>query len=321
MSHGFHSIPKGIRDIGSVALPIAAGFAVPGLGSALGLGTLGTAALGAGVGGATAAATHSNPLLGAVTGGAGAYFGGGGSLGGILGNSEGNATNTALGSLGKSFGPATSTSVLNAGGNSALGGFGSVLGSAGGGGSSYGSLLSPLASTALGSYSNSKATDQLVAGQKQALGLYNGIANEQWTPGDLASSPGYQFQLDQGQKAIDQKNAATGGYYSGGALKDATEYSQGLASTTAQQQYQQWLSTQAQKLSALGQQAGLTEGIGASRATGTLNQGQLLGQGTAGAIGALSGKYYNPTTGTFYNPNANGIDLASLLKQRQGGIL
>ena len=43
-------------------------------------------------------------------------------------------------------------------------------------------------------------------------------------------SPGYQFRLEQGQKALEATQAARGGMLSGGAMKEMNNYSQGIAS-------------------------------------------------------------------------------------------
>jgi len=43
-------------------------------------------------------------------------------------------------------------------------------------------------------------------------------------------SPGYQFRLEQGQKALQATQAARGGMLSGGAMKEMEKYSQGIAS-------------------------------------------------------------------------------------------
>lgn len=301
---------KKLGNILKTIAPIALGLAVPGIGSALGLGTFGTAALGAGVGAGASALTGGNAALGALTGGLGGYTGAGGFSSGA-GSLNGLDSAGLVGQASKDLGTGFS-------GGSALGG---VLG---GGGSSYSSVLSPLASTALGSYSNDKAVKQLNEKQNQALGLYDQFSNESFNPGDLAATPGYQFQLDQSQQALDRKNAATGNIYSGAALKEAGANAQGLADSTYNDAYSQFLQTQAQKLASTGAQAGLLGNIGSAQATGTLNQGQLYSQGASGVLGGLTGNYYNPSSGTFYNPNVantgSNTDIAALLKKLQGGV-
>ena len=46
---------------------------------------------------------------------------------------------------------------------------------------------------------------------------------------DYVRDPGYQFRKDEGNKAIDRGQAARGGFYSGGAIKEAQRFAQGLA--------------------------------------------------------------------------------------------
>lgn len=46
----------------------------------------------------------------------------------------------------------------------------------------------------------------------------------------MASDPGYQFRLQQGQQALDRASSARGGMGSGRYLKDAMGYNQGMAS-------------------------------------------------------------------------------------------
>ncbi len=53
----------------------------------------------------------------------------------------------------------------------------------------------------------------------------------------LESTPGYQFQLQQGQEALDRKAAAGGGFYSGAALKAAEGFGQDLARTNFDNEY------------------------------------------------------------------------------------
>jgi hypothetical protein len=50
-------------------------------------------------------------------------------------------------------------------------------------------------------------------------------------PSNIQNDPGYQFQMDQGMKAVQASAAAHGTLNSGGTLKDLTNYAQGLAGT------------------------------------------------------------------------------------------
>jgi hypothetical protein len=75
-------------------------------------------------------------------------------------------------------------------------------------------------------------------------GISDGSLTEGWTTPfsftgvDLQNDPAYQFDLSQGQQAVQRSAAAQGGLVSGGALKDLDSYSQGYASNQFQQSYE-----------------------------------------------------------------------------------
>jgi hypothetical protein len=60
---------------------------------------------------------------------------------------------------------------------------------------------------------------------------------------DLANEPGYQFQLDQGNKALQSSAAARGALQSGGNMKAMANYNQGLAGTSFGNAYNRALTT------------------------------------------------------------------------------
>lgn len=62
-------------------------------------------------------------------------------------------------------------------------------------------------------------------------------------PSQVANTPEYKFQLQQGQQAVQNSAAAAGGLFSGGTLKGLTQFGQGLASTSYQQAYNNALNT------------------------------------------------------------------------------
>jgi hypothetical protein len=90
-----------------------------------------------------------------------------------------------------------------------------------------------------GGYAGTNRLQELlgVGGNTGAQGY--GSLNEKFsfTPGDLTQTPGYQFQLQQGQETLDRKAAAGGGFYSGAALKASQGFGQDLASTTFDKEY------------------------------------------------------------------------------------
>lgn len=71
---------------------------------------------------------------------------------------------------------------------------------------------------------------------------------------DFQQDPGYQFQLQQGQQAIDRAGAAGG--VSGGSLKSLQSYSQGLANQDYQQAYQNYNTNQTNQFNRLSTLAG-----------------------------------------------------------------
>lgn len=56
-------------------------------------------------------------------------------------------------------------------------------------------------------------------------------------PGDLTQDPGYQFQLNQGQNALDRRASAGGSFFSGAGLQAAAGFNQDLAGTTYDKAY------------------------------------------------------------------------------------
>jgi hypothetical protein len=141
------------------------------------------------------------------------------------------------------------------------------------------------------------------------------------TMADLAATPGYQFTLQQGEQGVANAYSGqglgagvTGGATamtpSGPGAKGAINYAENLASTTYQQQFQNYLGQNSQIFNmmmgqaGLGEQAagtyggvsqsatnaisGLTSAGGAAQAAGTQSAANALGQGITGATSGLS---------------------------------
>jgi hypothetical protein len=124
----------------------------------------------------------------------------------------------------------------------------------------------------------------------------------------LAQTPGYQFALQQGLQTAQNSYAGQGLGTSGAAMKGAENYAQGLASTTYQQQFQNYLAQNMQNynmlsgaanigLQAAGVQSGLQGSISGSMAGLGQAQGVAQGQGVLGATNALA----NTGQGLFAN--------------------
>ena len=109
--------------------------------------------------------------------------------------------------------------------------------------------------------------------RQQGLNALTGLSYEMGLGGKPANyrgfeaSPGYQFQLDEGQRALDARGSASGNRLGGAATKDALRFSQGLAS----QEYGTYLN----RLASMG-------GVGQT----ATNAQQNAGQNYASAYGA-----------------------------------
>lgn len=144
------------------------------------------------------------------------------------------------------------------------------------------------------------------------------------TPGaeleSLAQTPGYQFALQQGEQAAQNGFAAQGLGSSGAAIKGGVNYAEGLAGTTYQNQFTNYLAQQQQIYNQL---QGIT-GVGENAAAG---EGTLLNQGTGQAINATEGAGTAGAAGTIGSSNAlasgisgigNGVQSGYLFNQLQG---
>ncbi len=156
------------------------------------------------------------------------------------------------------------------------------------------------------------------------------------TQAELEQTPGYQFQLAQGEKAIQSSAAARGLGVSGAAINGADNYAQGLASSNYQQQFN---NQQTRYSDAQGQfnnvlngantvynqlygpittganaanSLGSTSATVANNASTTLqNAGQAQSAGTIGSTTALNSGINNALSTT--NNNANNLALLGAL--------
>lgn len=133
--------------------------------------------------------------------------------------------------------------------------------------------------------------------------LSNGQLGGTFTPGDLTKDPGYQFNLTQGQQALDRKQSASGNFFSGEALKAAQQFGQGLADQTYNDAYNRDLSRQSNLNNILsGQQSqgrgaatnygGYAANIGQTQSQGTLQKQNNKNQMFQGLSSALGGGYF-----------------------------
>jgi len=151
--------------------------------------------------------------------------------------------------------------------------------------------------------------------------------------GALETSPGFQFRLQEGMKALDRSAAAKGTLLTGGQLKGLTRYAQDYASNEYGQNYNRLFGEQAARyqqlygLSNLGlSAAGQAAGVGTSYAG---QAGNILGGQAQNATDAITGGANAGAAGTVGAANAtnagiNGVSNAAMnaymmwLMQQQG---
>lgn len=272
--------------------------------------------------GAKSAVDTGDPLTGALNGGLSWALSGLGDIGGeAIGELAGDAPFTAMSDGGL---PMTTTANLQAGNYSGLTDLASSGVSQGGGMSSFN--LGDILGVGKSIYSGMQAEDtndeikkQLLAatGNAQrvlapftnagatAAGQLSSNLTSGFNPGDLASDPGYQFRMQQGNTALSRALASQGLGQSGAAVKAAMDYNQGLADTTYNDAYTRWL----QKNSQL---QGLT-GVGTVASNSMANV-----FGNQGAVNALATRANSDASNQMVSSILNSDALKKALLQGSG---
>lgn len=132
----------------------------------------------------------------------------------------------------------------------------------------------------------------------------------------LEGTPGYQFNLTQGLKSVQNSAAARGLGSSGAALKGATTFATGLADSTYQNQFANAVTNQTNAFNRLkslvdtGENASAQTGVIGNSASNTAAQAQIAG-GNAQAAGINA-------TGTAINNFANNAGAYAMYKGLYG---
>lgn len=99
----------------------------------------------------------------------------------------------------------------------------------------------------------------------------NGAWSKGFTAQDFQQDPGYQFRLQEGQKALDRMQSARGNYLSGAAIKQGLNYNSGMASQEYANAYGRFMNDRQMRYQQLAGLAGM--GMGAANAVGGYAQG------------------------------------------------
>lgn len=202
------------------------------------------------------------------------------------------------------------------------------------------------------------AQPYLDAGSKALAELNSGLApggqfNRPFTMADAANSTAETFAQQQGQQAIENANAATGGQLSTNNLNQEVKFAEGTASTYEQQAFNQWLAQNNLTLGALQQmvqtgqvsegqlqtamaQAGvsietLQQNIGSANAAGTLgaatalgnaaaSSGKVIGAGQAGAADVIGTGQAN-SAGVLGKGQTGSANVTGNAQTAAGGVI
>jgi hypothetical protein len=133
----------------------------------------------------------------------------------------------------------------------------------------------------------------------QQFGTPNSPGNQPFGPQQFQASPAYQFNLQQGQMAIDKAANARGNYYAPQTLQDISKFSQGTASNEFQNAFNNYNTSQSNIFSRLnqissgGQNAaanlgGISAGVGAQVGGNQIGAGNALASGQIGQANAVN---------------------------------
>ena len=148
-----------------------------------------------------------------------------------------------------------------------------------------------------------------------------GMFEHQFNLQDFQASPAYQFNLQQGQMAIDKAANARGGLYAPQTLQDLSKFSQGLASNEFQNAFSNYntginnIYNRLSGMAGAGQNAAVNLGafsgqVGGQIGSNIIGAGNAQAAGQVGVANALQGGMSNLT---------NTALIQQMLQQQQGG--
>lgn len=105
---------------------------------------------------------------------------------------------------------------------------------------------------------------------------------------DFQTDPGYQFRLDQGQKALERSASRIGGIGSGKFLKDAMDYNQGQASSEYNNAFNRFYTARQNKLNPLQSLAGQGQSTAAQIGDLSTQGGNAIAAGKVGSANAIT---------------------------------
>ncbi len=107
-----------------------------------------------------------------------------------------------------------------------------------------------------------------------------------FTADDFQKDPGYDFRMQEGQKALERSAAARGGLQSGGMMKALSRYGQGFASNEYNNAYNRFNSDRDRRFNRLSSLAGIGQTATNQNAAAGHGYANQVGQNTMGAANA-----------------------------------
>lgn len=129
------------------------------------------------------------------------------------------------------------------------------------------------------------------------------------TQQQLEQYPGYQFQLDQGNLALQNANSVGGSALSGAALKNLMTFNQGLAASNYNNYFNQFQTQQNNIFNRLNGIASLGQNAAGNLGNAGTTLGTGIAQAQAGAAGSIAGGIVGAT-----NSIGNNLTLAGMMQ-------
>lgn len=107
--------------------------------------------------------------------------------------------------------------------------------------------------------------------------------NKPYSMADMQLDPGFQFRMEEGQKALERSASARGGLLGGGTLKSLARYSQGVASDEYQKAFDRYQTDNAARFGRLQTMSGIGLSAVGSRMDAETRAGSFAMGGVTGA--------------------------------------
>lgn len=145
------------------------------------------------------------------------------------------------------------------------------------------------------------------AGMNALKSMDNPDFRKDFTMGDFQTDPGYQFRMNEANKAIERSAAARGGLNSGRTMKELTRYSQDVASDEYQNAYNRFNADRDRRFNRLSSIAGTGQTANAQVASAGQNMANNISANQL-AVGNANAASNMATANAFNNTASTGMN-------------